>query len=345
MTTNTPRLPPQDVETERALLGALMLNQNAMYEVADVVGIDSFYAGKHRVIFDAMLSLYGKGEPIDVVTVSGKLKERKQLAPIGGGAYLSELAGTAASPGSASHYAHVVQSKFVLRSLIDAAAQIGELGFQEDREIEEILDEAQAAVFKVTNSPMLQSFTAIKDELAEAWERLEHLQKHSGTIRGVPTGFPQLDNLLAGLQKSDLVILAARPSMGKTALALDIARQTATKHGTSVGIFSLEMSSQQLVDRMLAAQAGVNSWRLRTGKISKDNEYERLQAGIAALSEAPIYIDDRPSSTVLSMRSVARRLKMEKDLGLVIVDYLQLITPLHSRGGDSLVQQVTEISR
>ena len=330
---------------ERALLGALLLNQNAMYEAADVVGVDSFYSGKHRTIYDAMLSLYAKGEPIDVVTVSSKLKERKQLADIGGSAYLSEIAGTAASPGSARHYAEGVQTKFILRSLIDAASKIGELGFQEDRDIEEILDEAQSAVFSVTQAPMLRSFSTIKEELTEAWERLEHLQKHSGSIRGIPTGFPQLDNLLAGLQKSDLVILAARPSMGKTALALDIARQTATKHGTAVGIFSLEMSSQQLVDRMLAAQAGVNSWRLRTGKISKDDEYERLQEGIASLSEAPIYIDDKPSSTVLTMRSVARRLKMEKSLGLVIVDYLQLITPTHARAGDSLVQQVTEVSR
>ncbi|MDO8552145.1 MAG: replicative DNA helicase [bacterium] len=345
MSVNTPRVPPQDVETERALLGALMMNQNAMYEVADIVIADSFYAGKHRVIYESMMALYSKGEPIDVVTVSGKLKERKQLADIGGAAYLSELTGAAASPGSAQHYAHVVQTKFILRSLINAASTIGELGFQEDREIEEILDEAQAAVFRVANSPMLQSFSALKDELSEAWERLEHLQKHGGTIRGVPTGFPQLDNILAGFQKSDLIILAARPSMGKTALALDIARQTATKHGTAVGIFSLEMSSQQLVDRMLAAQAGVDAWRLRTGKISKDAEYERLQAGLSVLSEAPIYIDDRPSSTVLSMRSVARRLKMEKGLGLVVIDYLQLITPLHARGGDSMVQQITEISR
>ncbi|MEK7479912.1 MAG: replicative DNA helicase [Patescibacteria group bacterium] len=339
------KVPPQDIEMERALLGALLLNQNAMYEAADVVGVDSFYSGKHRTIYDAMLSLYAKGEPIDVVTVSSKLKERKQLTDIGGSAYLSEIAGTAASPGSARHYAEGVQTKFILRSLIDAASKIGELGFQEDRDIEEILDEAQSAVFSVTQAPMLRSFSTIKEELTEAWERLEHLQKHSGSIRGIPTGFPQLDNLLAGLQKSDLVILAARPSMGKTALALDIARQTATKHGTPVGIFSLEMSSQQLVDRMLAAQAGVNSWRLRTGKISKDDEYERLQEGIASLSEAPIYIDDKPSSTVLTMRSVARRLKMEKSLGLVIVDYLQLITPTHARAGDSLVQQVTEVSR
>lgn len=330
---------------EKALLGALMLSPNGIYEVADLVGIDSFYGGAHRTIFDAMLGLYEKGQPIDVATVSSKLKERKVLAEVGGTTYLSELVGAAGAPGSARHYAQTVQNKFVLRSLIDAASKIGELGFQEDRDIELLLDEAQAAVFQVSQAPMLRSFSAIKDELSEAWERLEHLQKHENAMRGVPTGFTELDNMLSGLQKSDLIILAARPSMGKTALALDIARQSATKHGTAVGIFSLEMSSQQLVDRMLAAQAGVNSWRLRTGKIRDDDEFERLQSALADLSEAPIYIDDKASSTVLSMRSVARRLKMEKDLGLVIVDYLQLITPTYTRTSDSMVQQVTEISR
>ncbi len=330
---------------ERALLGALMLNQGAIYEVADIVGVDSFYAGKHRTIFDAMLSLHGKGEPIDVVTVSGKLKERKQLADVGSTSYLTELVNSAASPGSSRHYAESVQTKFVLRSLIDAAAKIGELGFQEDRGVEEIINDAQAAIFAVSNAPSLRTFTTIKESLHEAWERLENLQKNEDSLRGVPTGFPGLDNLLAGFQKSDLIILAARPSMGKTSLALDIARQTAIKHGTGVGMFSLEMSSQQLVDRMLAAQAGVNSWKLRTGKIRQDDDYERLQEGIAQLSEAPIYIDDKPSSTVLTMRSVARRLKMEKSLGLIVIDYLQLITPTNTRAGDSLVQQTTEISR
>ncbi len=346
MAEKSPRVPPQDIEMEKALLGALMLSQNAMYEVADLIAVDSFYAGKHRVIFDAMLALYAKGEPIDVVTLSGKLKERKELAGIGGAAYLSELTGAAASPGRARHYAQNVQNKFVLRSLLDAASKIGELGFAEDREIEEVLDEAQSAVFSVSQAPMLRTFTAIKEELGEAWERLENLQKHQGdALRGVPTGFPSLDNLLAGFQKSDLVILAARPSMGKTALALDIARQTAIKHGTPVGIFSLEMATDQLVDRMLAAQAGVDSWRLRTGKIKGDDDYDRLQEAISTLSEAPIYIDDKASTTVLTMRSVARRLKMEKGLGLIVVDYLQLITPTHARSGDSMVQQVTEISR
>jgi len=339
------RVPPQDIDTERALLGALMINQSAIYEVADVVHVDSFYAGKHRSVYDAMLSLYQKGEPIDIVTVASKLDERKQFEEIGGRSYLTELVEAAASPGSARHYAQTVQTKYLLRSLIDAASKIGELGFQEDREIEQVLDEAQQAVFAVSNAPMLRNFTAIKEELHEAWERLESLQKHTGALRGIPTGFAQLDNLLSGLQKSDLIILAARPSMGKTALALDIARLSATKHQTPVGVFSLEMSSQQLVDRMLAAQAGVNSWRLRTGKISRDEEYERLQAGIAELSEAPIFIDDKASNTVLAMRSVARRMKMEKGLGLVIVDYLQLITPSLNGSNVSLVQQVTEISR
>lgn len=345
MTTGTARIPPQDLDMERALLGALMLNSGAMYEVADVVGVNSFYAGKHRTIFDAMLGLYSKGEPIDLVTLSTKLKERKQLKDIGGAAYLSELVGSAASPGAARHYAQVVQTKYVLRALIDAASKIGELGFQEDREIEEVLNEAQAEIFSVSNAPMLRNFTTIKESLSDAWDRLEKLQKHEGALRGVPTGFPALDTMLSGFQKSDLIILAARPSMGKTALALDIARQSSVKHGTSVGIFSLEMSSEQLVDRMLAAESRVNSWKLRTGKIRGDDEYAKLQEGISRLSEAPIYIDDKPGATVLTMRSIARRLKMEKELGLIIVDYLQLITPTNMRAADSLVQQVTEISR
>jgi len=339
------RVPPQDLDTERALLGSIMLNANAMYDVADIIYADSFYASKHRTIFDAMLSLYGKGEPIDLVSLSAKLKERKQLDTIGGSAYLTELVSAAPSTTSAGHYARVVQTKHMLRSLIEAAATIGELGYQEDREVENIIDEAQSAVFSIANSPTLRKFVTLKDTLSEAWERLEALHKKKGSLRGIPTGFKDLDNLLAGLQKSDLIILAARPSMGKTALALDIARQTAVGHGTPVGIFSLEMSTQQLVDRMLASEARVNSWRLRTGRLTTDDDFTRLQEGMERLSEAPIYIDDKPGNTVLQMRSVARRMKSEKGLGLVIVDYLQLIIPAGTRANDSLVQQVTEISR
>jgi replicative DNA helicase len=339
------RVPPQDLDTEKALLGSIMLNPNAMYEVADTVSPDSFYASKHKTIYEAMLALFTKGDPIDLVTLSGKLKERKQLKIIGGSTYLSELVENVASPTSAAHYAQIVKGKHMLRSLIEAADHIGNLGFEEARDIEDVLEDAQAKVFSVTNSPTLRKFTSIGEALGEAWERLENLQKHKDAIRGVPTGYKELDSLLSGLQKSDLIILAARPSMGKTSLALDIARQAAIHHDVPVGIFSLEMSSQQLVDRMLAAEAKVNSWKLRTGRITKDDDYERLQEGIAKLSEAPIYIDDKSSNTVLAMRSVARRLKTEKDLGLVIIDYLQLITPTSSRSSDSMVQQVTEISR
>jgi len=339
------RVLPQNLDTEKALLGSLMLATGAMYEVADIVRSDSFYADQNRKIYDAMLGLYAKGQPIDLLTVTTKLKDMKMLSEVGGQAYISELANSAVSPGSAKHYADVVQTKFVLRSLVNAGFRISEMGFDETRDIAEIINEAEAQIFSVANAPTLRKFSMLKEELTEAWERLENMQKHEESMRGVPTGFPALDNMLSGLQKSDLVILAARPSMGKTALALDIARQTATKHGTAVGIFSLEMSAQQLVDRMLAAQSSVDSWKLRTGKIRNDDDFEKLQRGMATLSEAPIYIDDQPSSTILDMRSIARRLKLEKNLGLIIVDYLQLISPATTRSSDSLVQQVTEISR
>jgi len=339
------RIPPQDIDTEKALLGSIMLNPNAMYEVADIISPDSFYASKHKIIYEAMTSLFSKGDPIDLVTLSGRLKEKKQIKQIGGSAYLSELVENVASPTSAGHYAQIVKAKHILRSLIEAADHIGNLGFDEHRNIEEVMEEAHSKIFSVTSSTAIRKFSAIGESLSEAWERLEMLQKHKDAIRGVPTGFPELDSILSGLQKSDLVILAARPSMGKTSLALDIARQAAIGHNVPVGVFSLEMSTQQLVDRMLAAEAKVNSWKLRTGRIKSDDDYGRLHDAIDKLSEAPIYIDDKSSNTVLSMRSVARRLKTEKDLGLIIVDYLQLITPTSTRASDSMVQQVTEISR
>ncbi|MDP3646071.1 MAG: replicative DNA helicase [bacterium] len=339
------RVPPQSLDAEKALLGSLLLNSNAMYEVADIVRADSFYASQNQRIFDAMLSLYAKGQAIDLVTVSNRLDELDQLASVGGSAYLSELIGSSVSPGSAKHYAEIVQTKFILRSLIYAGYDIQELGFDEARDINETLSEAEKKIFEVANAPTMRQFSQLKEELTEAWERLEMLQKDGAALRGVPTGFAALDQKLLGLQKSDLIILAARPSMGKTSLALDIARQSAVKHGTSVGIFSIEMGSQQLVDRMLAAEARVDAWKLRTGKIKSDDDFGRLQKAMETLSEAPIYIDDQPGTTVLSMRSVARRLKLEKNLGLIIVDYLQLITPMSGRNSESLVQQTTEISR
>ena len=339
------RVPPQDLEAERALLGAVMLKPNAMYDIADMVAPDSFYASKHGDIFETMLALFNRGEPIDIVTLSGKLASQKKLEQIGGRGYLSELANAAPAATNALHYAQVVKAKHIHRELIEAATHIGELGYKEESDIEKLLDEAQSTVFQIANTSTLQKFVSIGDELKDAWKRLESLQENKDQIRGIHTGFRDLDNLLAGFQKSDLIILAARPSVGKTSLALDIARQTAIQHGNAVGIFSLEMSSQQLTDRMLATEAKVDSWKLRTGRLSSDQEYEQLRNGMDRLSSAPIYIDDKSERTVLQMRSIARRLKAEKGLALVIVDYLQLIVPGTTRQSDSMVQQVTEISR
>ena len=339
------RIPPQNIDSEKALLGSIMLKPEAMHEVIDMVKPDSFYGEKHRIIYNSMLELFEKNEPIDILSLSSKLKEKKQFEQVGGGSYLTELVNFVPSAANIKHYAEIVQKKFMMRNLINAADHISELGYDEDTDIEHTLDAAQSSIFEVTNSPTLQKFVAIKDTLTEAWERLEHLHQSKDELRGIKSGYRELDNLLAGFQKSDLIILAARPSMGKTALALDIARQTAVSHKTPVAIFSLEMSSQQLVDRMLAAQSYVNAWKLRTGKLTTDEEFDKLQAALSVLSEAPIYIDDKSSSNVLQMRSVARRLKHEKGLGLIIVDYLQLIMPTQGRTNDSMVQQVTEISR
>ncbi|MAF59537.1 MAG: replicative DNA helicase [Candidatus Pacebacteria bacterium] len=342
---NNLRVPPQSIDAEKALLGSIMLKPQALNDVIDIISSDSFYAEKHRIIFSSMIDLFDKGEPIDVLSLSTKLKEKKQVEQIGGSGYLNDLVNTVPSAANIKHYAEIVQKKHMMRSLIGVSDLISDLGYQEDQDIEQLLDSAQSHVFKITNSPTLQKFVALKDALGEAWERLDNLHNSKEGMRGVSTGYRDLDNLLAGLQKSDLVILAARPSMGKTALALDIARQTAVEHGTPVGIFSLEMSAQQLVDRMLAAQSHVNAWKLRTGKLSADEEFERIRHALDSLSHAPIYIDDKPANNVLQMRSVARRLKSEKGLGLIIVDYLQLMAPTTAKSNESLVQQVTEISR
>ncbi len=339
------RIPPQSIDAERALLGAIMLKPDGVHEVTDYVSADSFYVEKHRVIFRAMLDLANAGNPIDLLSVANRLKENKELDRAGGQSELAELVSSTPTSSNLKHYAEIVQKKAMMRGLIDASADIGDMGYDESLDLEQLLDTAEKRISEVTSSPTLRKFTAIREALGEAWERFDTLHKGEHELRGVPTGFAQLDNILAGFQRSDLIILAARPSMGKTALALDIARQTAIKHGTPVGIFSLEMSSQQLVDRMLAAEARVNAWKLRTGKIDTDEEFERIRDAMEKLSKAPIFIDDQPATNALVMRSAARRLKRENGIGLLIVDYLQLMTTTAARSNDSLVQQVTEISR
>ncbi len=339
------RIPPQTLETEKAFLGALMIRPEGMSESTDVISQDAFYAEKHRIIYRAMLALYQKNEPIDVESVRAKLSDEGHLEHMGGVQYLAELAAEVPAASNARHYASQVQKKHMLRSLIDAGEYVAELGYDEAEDLEETLDRAEKKIYEVTSTPTLSKFTPLGDSLKDAWQRLEHLHEHKDEMRGVRTGFKDLDNMLAGLQKSDLIILAARPSMGKTSLALDIARQTAVQHGTVVGIFSLEMAAQQLIDRMVAAEAKVNSWNLRTGHISDQEDWGRIRDAYERLGQAPIYIEDSPANNILKMRAVARRLKKEHGLGLLVVDYLQLMVPTGARGSDSLVQQVTEISR
>ncbi len=339
------RIPPHNLDSEKALLGALMLKPDSLHDISDLVSPESFYAEKHRMIMVAIMELFSKSEGIDLLTVSSKLRDQKRLEQIGGGSYLSELMNTVPAAANAKFYAEMVQKTALLRGVIAAAEDIGEMGYDQNTAVDEILDRAEKRMYQVAHATSTRKFIALRDGLDDAWNRLDALHNANGATRGVPTGYKDLDNLLSGFQPSDLIILAARPSIGKTSFALDIARQAATMHNVPVGIFSLEMSSQQLVDRLLSAEARVDAWKLRTGKLSTDQEFEQIRGALDRLASAPIYIDDQPSASILTMRSVARRLMREHGLGLIIIDYLQLMVPTNSRATDNLVQQVTEISR
>lgn len=339
------KVPPHHLESEQALLGSIMLRPEALSEVLDIVTPASFYTERHRLIYETMLELWGKGQAIDTLTLSARLNDKSILEQIGGMSYLSELGNSVPSSVNVEQYGKIVQKKYMMRRLIQASEHIGALGYNEEHELEEILDEAEKHVYDISNSSSVHKYVTLGDALDEAWERLDRLHKSGNELRGVPTGFRSLDDKLAGLQKSDLIILAARPSMGKTSLALDIARQAAITHKIPVAIFSLEMSSQQLVDRMLAAESRVDAWKLRTGRLSMEQDFSKIRDSLEILSKAPIYIDDQAGNNILKMRAIARRLKSEKNLGLVVVDYLQLMVPTNSHKSDNLVQQVTEISR
>jgi replicative DNA helicase len=338
-------LPPQNIESEKALLGSIMLRNEALHDVIDIIREESFYVEKHKIIWRSIAGLFAKSEPIDLLSLSNKLEGNKELSKIGGKSYLAELAQEVPSSANAEHYARIVHKKYMMRGLIGASQEITKIAYDDSGDLEEMLENAEKKVFEITNISGAGKFVDARDILGEAFERYERLHSSRDEMRGVSTGFDDLDNMLAGLQKSDLIILAARPSMGKTSLALDIARQAALKNSTPVGIFSLEMSSQQLIDRMIAAQSQVDAWKLRTGKLSADIEFDKIREALNTLSTAPIYIDDQPGNNILKMRSVARRLKSEKGLGLIIVDYLQLMSPTRSMNSDNVVQQVTEISR
>lgn len=338
------RLPPQSIESEVAVLGAVLLKPGSLADVVEVIGPEAFYIYKHQIIFRAMLDLWGKNEPVDQVSLTHYLEEKALLEQVGGRSYIAELAHAVPSAANIIHYAEIVQKKYTLRSLANVADRINSLAITEnDDEIDEILDAAEKHLFAVTETPKTNRIISLKDTLGEVWEHIERLHENKGELRGVPTGYHDLDLKLSGLQNSDLIILAARPSVGKTTLALDIARNAATKHDIPVCIFSLEMSAQQLTSRLLAAESRVDAWKLRTGNLTSENDFASLAQSLDRLAKAKIFIDETASNSIVKMRSFARRLKHEHNLGLIIVDYLQLMTT--NKNYDSMVNQVTEISR
>lgn len=341
---NQNRLPPQNLDAEKAILGSIMLRPGAIHEITDLIRNDSFYAVKHSQIFKIMLDLSSRGEPIDILSVSHRLEEKGLLEQVGGSSYLTELTNSVPASTNITYYADIVNKKNILRKIIEAGNNISELGFREDVEdVYETLDQAEKKIMGVNNNIGKNSFKSIKESLPDAWTRLEKLHENKGGLRGIPTGFDELDQYLSGLQPSDLIILAARPSVGKTTLALDIARQASLKFNFPTVIFSLEMSTQQLVDRMLAAESRVNAWNLRTGHLSTENDFSKIRDSLDRLSKAPIFIDDMAGNSIIRMRSICRRIKAEHGLGLIVVDYLQLMST--SKNYDNMVNQVTEISR
>jgi replicative DNA helicase len=341
------KLPPQNIDAEKSVLGALMLDKDAIIRVANLIRLGDFYKDIHNLIYETMLDLYEKREPIDVLSLSNRLEEKNQLDAIGGSSYLATLVNTVPSSSNIVHYAKVVQKKSTLRKLIETASEIVELGYREEEDVEKLLDQAEQKLFAVSQKYIKQDFIPIRSILEAAFNRIDELHKGDHQLRGIPTGYPDLNNILAGFQKSDLIILAARPSIGKTTLALDFARKIAVKEKIPIGIFSLEMSSDQLIDRMLAAQSGVDLWRLRTGRLKSgegDDDFQRIGEAMGVLSEAPIFIDDAGSANIMEIRTMARRLQMEHNVGMIIIDYLQLMEG-RSSGGDNRVNEISEISR
>lgn len=336
------KTPPHSLEAEKSVLGAVLIDRDAVVSVIEFLGAEHFYSPKHQSIYAAVVDLYREREPVDVVTVSEKLKTQKQLEEIGGIDYLKNLASGVPTSAHVVSYAHAVKDAYTKRLMISAAAQINTLAFDDSADIRQILDQAETQVFSLAQQHLKQVFIPVKDILDESFDRLDELHKTAGSLRGVPTGFRDLDDVLAGMQNSNLLILAARPGVGKTALALNIAQHAAFKEKMPVGIFSLEMSKEELIDRLLVSQGEIDAWKLKTGQLN-EQEFSKLSDAMGELYETPLYIDDTPGMSILEMRTKARRLQAEHGLKLIVVDYLQLARP--SRNMDNRVQEVSEISQ
>ncbi len=337
------KIPPQNLDAEMSLLGAVLIDEETLADVSEHVTAKDFYDKRHATIYGAMMRLYEHHKPVDLLTLTEELKKKSELDSIGGASYLTELTNYVPTAAHAEAYAEMVALKAVRRRLIKASAGISELGYDEDTTIQELLGKAEAELFSVSDQSLKQDLVSLESILTDSFDRMEELHRNKGTLRGVRTGWRDLDNMTAGLQRSDLIILAARPAMGKSTLVANLAYNVATVAKQSVLFFSLEMSKEQLVDRMLADASGVDAWNIRTGNLS-DDDFSKLSEAMGEMSEAPIYFDDTPGISVLEMRTKARRAAHEAPLGLIIVDYLQLMQG-SGRDNGNRVQEVSEISR
>ena len=338
------RLPPQSIEAEQSVLGALLIDRDAVIEVADFLHPADFYRQANSTIYSAIIELYERREPVDIVTVAETLERREALEQIGGSAYLTSLINLTPTAVNAVHYGRIVERKAVLRNLIGAAGKIAAIGYDDSADVSEAIDRAEQELFSVSERRVDSGFSPLKTLLHSAYDRLDYLHQHKGEISGIRTGFADLDALTSGLQKSDLVVLAARPSIGKTSLALNFAEHAAVREGKTVGVFSLEMSKEQLVLRLLSSVANIDSQRLRTGFL-EEMDFTRLAPAMNALAEAPVFIDDTPNISTMELRTKARRLQAESGLDMVIVDYLQLMQSSVTSRDANRVQEVSEITR
>ena len=336
------RIPPQSVEAEQSVLGSMLLDKEAIAVVMEILKNEDFYREEHKEIYEAVMDLFEKGEPIDLITVSEQLKIRGTLDNVGGLEYLTDIANAVPTTANARHYAKIVEEKSILRRLIKISSDIVNMGYEASEELSIVIDKAEKGIFDVLQKRSSQGYSPIKDVLVDTFNRLEELYNNKGHVTGIPTRFIDLDYKMSGLHNSDLILVAARPAMGKTSFVLNIASNVAIYAKIPVVIFSLEMSKDQLVNRMLCSEAMVDSQRMRTGKL-EDDDWKKIARTLGPLSEAPIYIDDTPGISMMEIRAKCRRLKLEKNLGLVIIDYLQL---MQGRGkNDNRQQEISEISR
>lgn len=335
------RVPPHSQEAEESVIGAMLIDKDAVIAVAEFLTPEDFYDEKLHEVYEACIDLYEERIPIDVLTVAERLKKRKNLKEGGLSSFLAELANKVPTAAHVEHYGRIVKDTATKRSLMSVASKLVDVSLDEGLGAGEAMDQAESAIFSLSQKSVSKAFTSVRDTLAESFDRLDELHKSGGGIRGVPTGFKDLDDALAGLQQSNLLILAARPGVGKTTLAMNIAQYVAVDLKRPVGFFSLEMSREELVDRLLVAQADIDAWKLKTGKLSED-DFSKLSDAMGVLAEAPLFIDDTPALSVLEMRTKARRLQVESGLDLLVVDYLQLA---RSRNLENRVQEVSEISQ